>query len=899
MPTNRKSFKHSDTAYNRPNQPFACGHECTGEACALGPDAKGRCQAGFVTDDGRRAGQCIPSKGQYNRITGETSNPERWYCMRDASRGGSCQDGPLPDGSCCKQLTPCSPEASLRRKRGAASVLLAALTFGFVLILFASKPQSLDHPLNPGPVSAAHSAAGITCASCHGDDRGPLSAMTDFHSDRAFLDAHRCVDCHKEIGGGSKEQMFSPHTLPADHLKALTERAEQRDRPEITPVLLGLASRLGTQQGEIACASCHQEHRGTKADLTHLSNAQCQVCHTEQFHSFASGHPPFDSYPSRRRTRIFFDHQTHFSEYFKTEEFKQHAKKTCAECHTEQPGGGMMLTGSFADTCADCHDSNTKFGSWEILAFPKIDARRIESLLDPELVQKLEPWGSASSREISPLLRILLGEQEVDALFPLRKASDEQKQAAAGFSKLLVDDIYGDAGSSKLEERLLASDLLQGIEPEQRRRLGENLPAVFEDLRRATADGASPVVAHTDSGGSFTYDPSEGSLAYTPSGHADPFMRTILDIAAAKVGKVEHAEELLGYASDFWQGFETTGAGKCLKCHTLDRRVDGSMSINWMPASADPKARPITKFKHGSHVRLPEMMRSEGVLGSSETCGSCHVVESSEAHLEVYREEYSSSNHDPYRFHSGFKHLELNSCASCHTEDRAGNDCLQCHQYHATPSPLARSLASFIRGDDPPAGDPEAAVGGEDDGGDDGGGDSLIPAEPGGDSLIPVEDDPGGDSLVPEGDGSESLVPDGDSSDGESLVPDGDGESESLVPDEGESLVPAEDGEGDSLLPDGGGEGESLVPDEGEMLVPGDGAEDGDSLLPAGGEPLVPPAEDSPEEGTSLLPDGDGDGESLIPDDSEGESLVPDKGEQDENKPAETEDKGGESLLPE
>lgn len=459
-----------------------------------------------------------PGEGQDNRFTGETNNRERWFCGRDPARGGPCKDGPRPDGSCCLQLTPCSPAASLRRRRGRAAILLAALSFAFVLILFAKRPESPDHPLNPGHLSAAHSTAGMTCASCHDKADAEQGFLADFHSDRAFLDAHRCIDCHKEIGGEGGAEMFNAHTLPQSHLAKLTEKAQRRGSHSPT-LMLTLASGLVGDAQRIACASCHKEHQGTKFDLKHLSNSQCQVCHSEQFDRFSHGHPEFTSYPYLRRTRIFFDHDTHFREYLKTEEFKGYAKQACTDCHTEQPGGGMMLTGSFAKTCADCHDSNTEFGSWNILSFPKVDSRRIEDQLGAETMAKLDAFPSANAREVSPLLRLLLAEEQIPALFPLRKATEEEKTHAAKITRTLLDGVFASDSETGLSEALDSSTLLEGADPQNARRL-RNLGEIFASLKATAKE--EPIASKTDFGGSFSYDPGSGGFAYAPGGHAGP-----------------------------------------------------------------------------------------------------------------------------------------------------------------------------------------------------------------------------------------------------------------------------------------------------------------------------------------------------------------------------------------
>ncbi len=700
MPRPEESFKHTETAYKRPNQAYLCGHECDGKSCALRRMRRVPAAVTSSPKTGAMRANASRRRGSTTASPVRRTTASAGHCGRDPSRGGPCKDGPRPDGSCCLQLTPCSPAASLRHRRGRAAILLAALSFAFVLLLFANRPASPDHPLNPGHLSAAHSTAGMTCASCHDNADGAPGFLPDFHSDRAFLDAHRCIDCHQEIGGEGGAEMFNAHTLPQAHLSELTEKAEQRGSSSPS-LMLTLASRLGADAGRIACASCHKEHQGTGADLKHLSNAQCQVCHSEQFDSFSHGHPEFTAYPYRRRTRIFFDHDTHFREYFKTEEFKGYAKQACAECHTEQADGGIMLTKSFANTCADCHDSNTKFGSWNILAFPKVDSRRIEDQLGADTMAKLEAFSSASAREISPLLRLLLAEEQAPALFPLRKATEEEKSRAAEITRALLDGVFASDGKAGLSEALDSSPLLEGSNPEDARRL-RNLGDIFASLK-ATAK-AEPVASKTDFGGSFSYDPSSGAFAYAPGGHADPLMKAVLDVAASKAGKLPHAREVFGAASDFWQGIDTTGAGKCLKCHTLDSGDDGSMRINWAPAAADPSSRPITKFRHSSHIRLPEMIR-ENEMQANASCASCHQLETSPDKVDAYREQFSAENHNPHRFRSGFQNLLVNNCAQCHTEERAGDSCLQCHQYHATPSPLTPAIGSLVSNGVKPAND--------------------------------------------------------------------------------------------------------------------------------------------------------------------------------------------------
>ncbi len=398
----------------------------------------------------------------------------------------------------------------------------------------------------------------------------------------------------------------------------------------------------------------------------------------------------------------------------------------------------------------------------------------------------------------------------------------------------MLDGVFANDGEKGLSKALGASPLLADASPENARRLRQ-LGEILASLKGGAADEV--VESKTDFGGTFSYDPGAGAFAYAPGGHADPVMRAVLDVAASKIGKLGHARELFGSASDFWQGFDTTGAGKCLKCHTLDEGDDGTMMINWSPASADPESRPITKFRHSSHVRLPEMVREDDMKANA-SCASCHQLETSPDQIDAYRGVFAAENQNPFRFRSGFRELMRSNCAECHTENRAGDSCLQCHQYHATPSPLTPAIVNLIANLESPSNGTSTEAGQE-------------PA---------ADPDPGdSDLLVPEaadGDESDLLVPDaGDEGDGDLLVPDvGDeGDGDLLVPDT------RDEGDGDLLVPDAGGdgvEGESLIPNTEPPADSGSEDEGGDSLLPS---------EEPEEAGESLVPES----ESLLPPEDE------------------------------
>ena len=63
---------------------------------------------------------------------------------------------------------------------------------------------------------------------------------------------------------------------------------------------------------DLYCATCHQEHKGVNFNLNKISNEQCRSCHVLKFDSFDGHHPNFENYPFERRTRIIYDHASHF-----------------------------------------------------------------------------------------------------------------------------------------------------------------------------------------------------------------------------------------------------------------------------------------------------------------------------------------------------------------------------------------------------------------------------------------------------------------------------------------------------------------------------------------------------------------------------------------------------------
>jgi len=442
-PLDPRNFKLN--RYERPDQKWVCGRAAEGHPCPLGPDQRGGCRA---------TGQCQPVR-----------RGDRWNCTRTEASGGPCAQGPGPDGACCHPLPPCQPQRSLRRTRGLAVALVVALTIGALFLILGGSWR--EHWMDPGELAAVHGTSGgrgdaaATCADCHSAPAAqPATALATAHRQRA--DSQLCLNCH-----GLGDHPLDPHAVAPRTLAGLTRQAQPPAGAGAAPLALQ-ASRLITglapHGADLACATCHREHHGRDASLTHFADAQCQVCHSAQFASFGRGHPEFAAYPYQRRTRLFFDHQSHLEKHF-TGEMKDRAPQSCQHCHTTESNGRLMLVRSFQETCAACHagqiqgEGMTNKGV-AFFSVPELDVESLESH-----GRRIGEWPRADG-QLTPFMELLLdgdpGVREALAslrgvqLFDLSKASAEQLAAAEkvawGVKSLLFDLTTG--GHEMLLKRL-------------------------------------------------------------------------------------------------------------------------------------------------------------------------------------------------------------------------------------------------------------------------------------------------------------------------------------------------------------------------------------------------------------------------------------------------------------
>ena len=395
----------NESTYERPQQNWVCGWAAEGKPCRHGPNSKGVCVAAF---------ECTPSERN-----------GRWHCSRQQVHGGRCEDGPRPDGSCCKPIPKCQPGLSWRARRGKLTRWTLALTLGLIIVSIVWLGPTA---VSPGPLNAKHSTAAKGCVSCHFSGHEPFSKWlavalgTVSNTGESSL----CTVCHDR-----GEHPFQPHSVDPELLAAWTKRTLASTNTAITPIRLSLSSikvsAVELRERELECASCHVEHRGQSVDLKQMTNSQCQGCHSSRFRSFEQDHPEFYTFPYERRTRINFNHASHIDQHFSK---KERTVFDCSGCHRPDAAGHQMLTRTFDKTCAECHANQIVADAQPVFVIPALD---LESLEDREV--DIGSWPEEGFEGISAPLRLMLSARSelraalalVDEIEDLEDLSDEDE----------------------------------------------------------------------------------------------------------------------------------------------------------------------------------------------------------------------------------------------------------------------------------------------------------------------------------------------------------------------------------------------------------------------------------------------------------------------------------------
>lgn len=290
------------------------------------------------------------------------------------------------------------------------------MTFGLLVlaVTYAGDPDILV----PGPLTSGHSTI-ADCGQCHSNiSEGRfawLHALVKPASTRK--DTTACLSCHKVVPAA-----LQPHGQALDRLKKLTDQRRTSAAARLTPVSARLRNMVfptGTAFSDgVFCATCHKEHQGDAADLTAVSSQKCQSCHAVQFQSFEDGHPDFNTYPFVRRTRINFDHVSHFGEHFPKTRAKnspsQPTPKMCSDCHGLSADARHMEVKPFEAVCSACHlhqiVGTERLSGHQGISFLSLPGLDVETLALRNA--RIGEWPAKSEARLTPFMKLLIGRKE-------------------------------------------------------------------------------------------------------------------------------------------------------------------------------------------------------------------------------------------------------------------------------------------------------------------------------------------------------------------------------------------------------------------------------------------------------------------------------------------------------
>jgi predicted CXXCH cytochrome family protein len=625
------------------------------------------------------------------------------------------------------------------RKRRSAAVAFAVLAVAFCLYVFGgSSPSSL---MSPGDVTFQHSSPKQDCVQCHLAAEGNFSNWVThaFDSQIALADSARCLKCHPEI----EPNALSPHGMASSQLAAISERIEQSPHSVTRPLSLSVAALMGNANmpGDLACATCHHEHRGKQFDLTRMSDLACQSCHARQFESFAQGHPELIDYPYNRRTRIYFDHAKHLLQYFVDDEFKRlspdgMAPETCTSCHQPDGSGDFMLTAGFEPMCAGCHAdqiADKGFPGIRFFALPDFRATAADDDGADAKLLSIGEWPSRPSESqmnsLPSFMELLLAsdpryqaaESELGNLAPQRLTQARQEHAKAVEEylwsiKYLLHDVVQNGesalarrlGSEYAElvpktssihaslvtvQRLWFPNLAADIQARRDGTLSSQTSGSEMDRKRFALRGAEQM-----SVGGWAVLDADYSVRYRPVGHADALLKAWLEQSVSTgtaAGDADDPQQLVlaemfhvlesPSASGGASTNELVASGRCLQCHTADRDPDsGNVRINW--TTFRPAARPdgLTRFSHAPHVQ--KFTQNE--------CTACHQLKPGTSPGDAFfrRGFFERDSHRRWRVNTDpcgglttdFSPIRKSNCSECHNATAVRQSCLTCHNYHGS-----------------------------------------------------------------------------------------------------------------------------------------------------------------------------------------------------------------------
>ena len=604
-------FDHDKSPYERPDIPYRCGRGALWRTpCFQGPKTDGSCGG---TQD------CVPffKKG-------------RWSCRREKRFGGSCEEGPGPNGECSWTRPPCAPKKNLRAIRGQISLL--AVSVIFVLIAATQFLNSDDEGLvsisEAGALSRSH--AKFTkkegCSSCHSvHGQGPAGWIEAiFRQDDISV---HCINCHSFDG---------PHNLAHNNEFEKDQKIEKTE-----------------------CIMCHREHSGQRMSVRLATAEQCNNCHKNKFESFSKGHPEFpEKYPYFNRNAIKFDHNSHLNKHFENQKFSDKAPSSCVGCHQVALSDKEIQPQAFEKICVDCHGSQIIKKDLVLLRLPEFMTNYIESdaltqaCNSPAQEKSDEEFLSVSTETPALVSSFLLNISEEDPE-SYEQPLQELIMAMAEESILPIENLINEK-----TESIRTDKLLTGMNPEVLKRAacswGLNLE--YEPPMEAKFGG-------------WYADMLE--VRYKPTGHQDPVAKAWVEFALAASTNQESDDKMTRAIAMRDQLISPKeGVGGCVKCHAISETTTAEgtkkLKIEWHYKADNDRS--YSKYSHSGHIEI---------LGKNDSCSSCHVIDAQSDYMASFKD------FDANKWSSNFSSIKRETCIQCHTKSQISQDCQTCHVYHS------------------------------------------------------------------------------------------------------------------------------------------------------------------------------------------------------------------------
>lgn len=544
----------------------------------------------------------------------------------------------------------------LKRSRLAFVLFLVVLLALFIMLTHTPWRHSL---LFPGPLSSQHANQQEQCISCHVRANNPVMSWL-WHTMQpltAEQQSEGCMSCHSH----KHQKGVVAHGLDQQAIRSLMPT--DIDKQQVDQHLTQLTNRK-----PLGCFHCHTEHQGAEGELIKLSDAECDSCHLQSQQNFANQHSDFSL---SRQTGISFDHDRHQSIFAEQGDTLQ-----CQQCHGKGP---KPVFPKFDQQCLNCHEETIE-KPVELLALPRVNIKTPGIGEWPKQRGKKKP---------SVAMQTLLAEYGVP-----EKPEDKSKQAqlrfqqqmVKGYKQLLMDilqDNMSETQLRKVQGQLMATELFkeadavrlllydaEALIPLLTKLQGQWFPHLFsESLVEEKSKQSKPKKSRKKALKPVQQWGKMGSWQLTRKGAVVVSVNHHARISEIKkiekqVAKVELTEE-------------ESNSG-CLLCHQVQNK-----KVIWQYQPKSPM--PTFKFNHQPHL-----------VGQPKTvCLDCHTrpenndnVEQTTVSAETSTVESQINKQTDWLFSPVTKQ----PCVSCHKEDKTGESCLLCHNYHFEEAPWIKAL---------------------------------------------------------------------------------------------------------------------------------------------------------------------------------------------------------------